>query len=73
MEELGRSGGFAVKGRDMEELGVMKETELLVGRQKMRNKKQSFLTACPPLKKPQEENVYSVRAKLEDLCGKTWY
>jgi len=72
-KSLAGVGCLAVKGRDMEELGVVEGTKLLAGRQKMRNKEQNFLCSCPSLKKPQEKNVYSNRAKFKDLCGKTWY
>lgn len=42
---------LAVKVRDVKELGVAKGTKLLMARQKMRNKKQNFLSSCPCLKK----------------------
>lgn len=73
-KSLAGVGDLAVKGRDMEEFGVVKGTKLLVRRQKTRNKK-NFLGFCPSLKKKktQEKTVYSDRAKFKDLWGKTWY
>lgn len=74
-KSLAGVGDLAVKGRDMEEFGVVKGTKLLVRRQKTRNKK-NFLGLCPSLKKKkknQEKTVYSDRAKFKDLWGKTWY
>lgn len=77
-KSLAGVGDLAVKGRDMEEFGVVKGTKLLVGRQKTRNKK-NFLGFCPSLKKKpnkpknQEKTVYSDRAKFKVLWGKTWY
>lgn len=49
-KSLAGVGDLAVKGRDMEEFGVVKGTKLLVRRQKTRNKK-NFLGLCPSLKK----------------------
>lgn len=50
---------LAVKGRDVEELGVVKGTKLLMARQKMRNKNQNFLSSFPSLKKLRRKNLYS--------------
>lgn len=41
---------LAVKGRNMEELGAVKGTKLLVGRQKLRNIKSNFLASYLSLK-----------------------
>lgn len=48
-------GDLAVKGRDIEEVAVVKGTKLLAGRQKTRNKKQNFLGSYPSLKKASGE------------------
>lgn len=50
---------LAVKGRDVEELGVVKGTKLLMARQKMRSKNQNFLSSFPSLKKLRRKNLYS--------------
>lgn len=46
---------LAVKGRDVEELGVVKGIKLLMATQKMRNEKQNFLSSFPSLKNSGEK------------------
>lgn len=45
-KSLAGVGDLAVKGRDMEEFGVVKGTKLLVGRQR-RGTKRIFLVSVP--------------------------
>lgn len=51
----GGEEGLPLKGRDMEELGVVKGTKLLLAKQKTRNKKQNFFCSSPSLKESSGE------------------